>query len=153
MIRPLIFALLLVPLSGAEKRIAVFVGLCDNATQGIVKVGAKIGDVLVLQRSQRLRLMPHRRLQSGEGDMRLVASEHRSRQCEPSRLACCRRPLHRRPAGKAEAQQLRRLVEGFAQRIVNRCAKTLVAADAVHDEKLRMPARDQEQQIRRAQPL
>ena len=27
-----------------EKRIAVFVGLCDNATQGIVKVGAKIGD-------------------------------------------------------------------------------------------------------------
>ena len=28
----------------AEKRIAVFVGLCDNATQGIVKVGAKIGD-------------------------------------------------------------------------------------------------------------
>ncbi len=30
--------------SAAEKRIAVFVGLCDNATQGIVKVGAKIGD-------------------------------------------------------------------------------------------------------------
>lgn len=27
-----------------EKHIAVFVGLCDNATQGIVKVGAKIGD-------------------------------------------------------------------------------------------------------------
>lgn len=27
-----------------EKRIAVFVGLCDNATQGIVKVGEKIGD-------------------------------------------------------------------------------------------------------------
>lgn len=26
------------------RRIAVFVGLCDNATQGIVKVGAKIGD-------------------------------------------------------------------------------------------------------------
>ncbi len=27
-----------------EKRIAVFVGLADNATQGIAKVGAKIGD-------------------------------------------------------------------------------------------------------------
>lgn len=40
----LIFALLLTPLAAAEKRIAVFVGLCDNATQGIVKVGAKIGD-------------------------------------------------------------------------------------------------------------
>ncbi|MDB6078929.1 MAG: hypothetical protein JWO82_2676, partial [Akkermansiaceae bacterium] len=28
----------------AEKRIAVFVGLCDNATQGIAKVPAGIGD-------------------------------------------------------------------------------------------------------------
>lgn len=37
--------LLLLASAGAEeKRIAVFVGLCDNATQGIVKVGAKIGD-------------------------------------------------------------------------------------------------------------
>jgi hypothetical protein len=44
MFRALIFALLLTPLAAAEKRIAVFVGLCDNATQGIVKVGAKIGD-------------------------------------------------------------------------------------------------------------
>ena len=44
MIRALIFALLLAPLAAAETRIAVFVGLCDNATQGIIKVGAKIGD-------------------------------------------------------------------------------------------------------------
>jgi hypothetical protein len=36
--------LLIASAHGAEKRIAVFVGLCDNATQGIVKVGAKIGD-------------------------------------------------------------------------------------------------------------
>ncbi|RYD46814.1 MAG: hypothetical protein EOP83_29040 [Verrucomicrobiaceae bacterium] len=45
MLRALTFALLLLtPLAAAEKRIAVFVGLCDNATQGIMKVGAKIGD-------------------------------------------------------------------------------------------------------------
>ena len=44
MLRAFIFVLLLVPLAAAEKRIAVFVGLCDNATQGIIKVGAKIGD-------------------------------------------------------------------------------------------------------------
>ena len=41
-------AILLVPLlalsARAEKHIAVFVGLADNATQGIQKVGAKIGD-------------------------------------------------------------------------------------------------------------
>jgi hypothetical protein len=40
----LLCLLLLSPALAAEKRIAVFVGLCDNETQGIVKVGAKIGD-------------------------------------------------------------------------------------------------------------
>ncbi|WP_193214110.1 hypothetical protein [Luteolibacter marinus] len=44
MIRLLFFLVLATPLAAAEKRIKVFVGLCDNATQGIVKVGAKIGD-------------------------------------------------------------------------------------------------------------
>ncbi len=38
------FAVLFGPAEAAEKRITVFVGLCDNATQGIVKVAAKIGD-------------------------------------------------------------------------------------------------------------
>jgi hypothetical protein len=45
MSRTVAFLLLFAPLAAAEeKRIAVFVGLCDNATQGIVKVGARIGD-------------------------------------------------------------------------------------------------------------
>ena len=39
-----IFAAASAPALAAEKRIAVFVGLCDNKTQGIVKVGEKIGD-------------------------------------------------------------------------------------------------------------
>jgi hypothetical protein len=42
--RLLAFLLLTLALRAEEKRIAVFVGLCDNTTQGIVKVGAKIGD-------------------------------------------------------------------------------------------------------------
>jgi hypothetical protein len=42
--RLLAFCLLVTPVCAVEKRIAVFVGLCDNASQGIVKVGAKIGD-------------------------------------------------------------------------------------------------------------
>ncbi len=44
MFRLLACLLLLGSACAAEKRIAVFVGLCDNATQGIVKVGEKIGD-------------------------------------------------------------------------------------------------------------
>ena len=44
--RALLFLLLMLasPALAEPKKIAVFVGLCDNATQGIVKVGAKIGD-------------------------------------------------------------------------------------------------------------
>jgi hypothetical protein len=42
--RLLAVILLIVTARAGEKRIAVFVGLCDNATQGIVEVGAKIGD-------------------------------------------------------------------------------------------------------------
>lgn len=41
----ILIAALLFPIQAwAQKNIAVFVGLCDNASQGIVKVGAKIGD-------------------------------------------------------------------------------------------------------------
>jgi len=43
--RGLILALLLViPAWGAPKKVAVFVALCDNATQGIIPVPPKIGD-------------------------------------------------------------------------------------------------------------
>jgi hypothetical protein len=43
--RGIIFALLLVaPACAAPKKVAVFVALCDNATQGIIPVPAKIGD-------------------------------------------------------------------------------------------------------------
>lgn len=43
--RGIILALLLViPAWGAPKKVAVFVALCDNATQGIIPVPAKIGD-------------------------------------------------------------------------------------------------------------
>lgn len=43
--RGIILALLLVaPLWAAPKKVALFVALCDNATQGIIPVPAKIGD-------------------------------------------------------------------------------------------------------------
>mgnify|MGYP000415732048 CR=1 FL=1 len=42
--RVLALVLLAPGLAPATERIAVFVGLCDNATQGIVRVGEKIGD-------------------------------------------------------------------------------------------------------------
>ncbi len=40
----ILFMVLLAPLSAAERSIRVFIALCDNKTQGIIPVGAKIGD-------------------------------------------------------------------------------------------------------------
>ncbi|MFD0894696.1 hypothetical protein KBB96_05240 [Luteolibacter ambystomatis] len=40
----LVLALSAATVFGAPKRVAVFVALCDNATQGIIPVSAKIGD-------------------------------------------------------------------------------------------------------------
>ena len=107
----------------------------------------------VAERDQRLRLVAHRRLEAGEGEMRLRPPEHRPRQGEAVRPAGARRLLHRRPAGKAEAQQLGGLVEGLAQRIVDGGAEPLVAADVVHDQQLRVAAGDQQQQVGRLQAL
>ncbi len=79
--------------------------------------------------------------------------EHRARQREPPRPAAGGGLLHGRPAGKAQPQELRGLVEGLAQGVVDGGAETLVAADAVHDQELGVPARDQQQKIGRAQAL
>ena len=83
--------------------------------------------------------------------MRLGATQHRPRQGKAVRPASQGRLLDRRPTGKTQAQQLGRLVEGLAQRIVDGGAEPLVAADAVHDQELGVAARDQQQQIGRVQ--
>ena len=54
-------------------------------------------------------------------------------------------------AGIVEAEQLRRLVEGLAKRIVQGRAEARVLADILDDEKLRVPARDEQQEIGKAQ--
>ena len=76
--------------------------------------------------------------------MRLVAAEHRSRKVEAARIAGARRLLDRRTAGKAQPQELRCLVEGFAQRVVDGRAEALIVADAAHDQELRVAARHEQ---------
>ena len=61
--------------------------------------------------------------------------------------------LDRRTAGIVEAEQLRRLVESLAKRIVQGRAEARVLADVLDDEKLRVSARDEQQQIRKAQAM
>ena len=105
----------------------------------------------VIQRAELLGRAPHSRLQAGKREMGLVASQHRPRQVEATRISLARAARSTAgPPGKAEPQQLRRLVEGFAQRVIDGRAEPLVSADAAHDQELRMPAGNQQQQIRAA---
>ena len=68
------------------------------------------------------------------------------------RIAFQRQPLHRRPAGIAEPENLRGLVEGLAQRIVDGGGKAAVLSHALDAENLAMPARNQQQQVGKGEP-
>ena len=62
-------------------------------------------------------------------------------------IAARRLLLDQRPAGIAEAEQFRRLVECLADRVVDRAAEPQVVADAAHAEDLGMAAGGEEQAI------
>ena len=83
--------------------------------------------------------------------MRLARSFQWARQGDGLGIALERQPLHRRPAGIAQHQQLGGLVESLAQRVVNGGGKAAIAPHAFNGEDLAMPARDQQQQIGKAE--
>ena len=91
--------------------------------------------------------LAHCGLQSGEGEVAVLAALQRTREIEAPRIAGARLPFHLRAAGIAEAEELRHLVEGLAQGIVDGGAKAMVAADAVDDLELGVAAGDQQQKI------
>ena len=76
-----------------------------------------------------------------------VAAEQRAGQRHRARVALARQPLDRRPAGKAEAEDLGGLVERFAERVVDRRREPAIAPDALDPQHLAMPAGDQQQRI------
>jgi hypothetical protein len=97
--------------------------------------------------------LAHRRLEAGEGEVATGPPEHRPRQAKGARIAVARQALDRRTAGVGEAEQLRGLVEGLAYRIVDRRAEPPVAPDAFDHQQLAMPARDQQQQVGKIDPV
>ena len=110
--------------------------------------GADVGDVPFAERRDRGRRLPHRRLQAGEGKIQPRLALQRAREIEAPGVAVQRCLLDVRAAGIGQADQLRRLVERLAERIVDGRAPALVVADAAHQHDLRMPAGNQQQQIR-----
>src|SRR3546814_8699276 len=85
-------------------------------------------------------------LEAGEGEMRLVRPDQRAGKRHGLGIAFGGRALDRRTAGKAQAEKLGALVEGFARRVVDGGGEAAVAADALDEEQLAMASRNQEEQ-------
>ena len=105
------------------------------------------------ERRDRGRRLPHRRLQAGERKVEPRLALERTREIEAPGIAVQRRLLDVRAARIGQADQLRRLVEGLAQRIVDGRSPALIVADAAHQHDLRMAARNEQQQIGKRQPV
>ena len=108
---------------------------------------AEVGDVLVRQRRDLLGLEPHRRLEPGQREIGVAPAAHRPRQEEAAAVAAGGLALDLRPAGIAEAEQLRGLVEGLADGVVARGAEPDIIADAAHRDDLGVAARGEEQAV------
>ncbi len=72
---------------------------------------------------------------------------HGARQRKPGAVSLMRAQFHLRAARIGQAQQFRHLVEGLADRVVNRRPDAQVIVDAAHGDQLRVPARDQQKQV------
>ena len=73
--------------------------------------------------------------------------QKRTRKLEAARVSAFGSRLDRRPAWKSKPQQLRRLVESLAHRIIDRRAQPLELTDTTADQQLAMPTRHEQQQI------
>ena len=82
----------------------------------------------------------HRGLEAGEAHVEIAAVEHRPRQRHRAVAARFGEPRERRAARIGKPEQLRRLVERFARRVVLRVAEQPVAPDAVDVEELAVAA-------------
>jgi hypothetical protein len=86
-------------------------------------------------------------LQPREGEIATGPALQRARQQETRGIALASEALDLRPARIAEADQLRRLVESFASRVVECCTEAGITPDASANEQLAMPAGDQQEEV------
>ena len=114
---------------------------------GGLEGGAEIGNVLRAERGGGFGLEADRRLEAGEGEVGFLAADERPGQMEAVGMAAQGLPLDGRAPGIAELQQLGRLVEGFAEGVVDGGADAAIAADAVDAQQLAVTAGDQQQQV------
>src|SRR6516164_7489304 len=138
-------------MGGAEERDGVGGPVDEAIGDRRLERRCEVGPVLPRKRADRERrhLLAQRRLEAREREVAARPPLERPRQRVARGVTGLRGALDRGTAGKSQAQQLRALVEGFARSIVYRGAEAAIAADALDDEQLAMPARDQQQEKRK----
>src|SRR5262249_8824534 len=94
-----------------------------------------------------LRFEPQRGLEPGQGEIGVIAPDHRAWQHEAPGIAALRLLLDLWAPGIPEPQQLRGLVERLAHRIIERGAEPGVLTDAMPGHDLRMTAGREKQAI------
>ena len=134
--------------SVAEQRHSDLQPIGNRFGYGILEGRTNVGNVLVGEAAQSVHRLTHRRLEAGKRKVAVFPPFQRPGEIEPPRIAVAGADFHLRSAGITQPQKLRHLVESLTQGIVNRCAETVIAADAFDKLELRMTARDQQQQVR-----
>jgi hypothetical protein len=127
--------------------------ILQRPRHGALERGTDIRDVVLAHRLDRPRRLAHRRLQPGKGEIEPRLANERPGKIEPLRVSGPCHAFDRRPAGIRQAQQLGRLVEGLAERVVDGRTPTLVIVHAAHQDELRMAAGDEQHQIGEGEPV
>ena len=121
--------------------------VADDFDHALLERGAEIAHVLFAQRRDPFRLEPQRGLEPRERKVGVRRAQHGPRQREARGIARQRLALDLRAAGIAEPQELRRLVEGLADGVVDGGAEPHIIADAQHRDDLRVSAGGEKQAI------
>ena len=123
----------------------------QDVGNGCLEGGAEVGAVLARQaallRDQAVARAQERGLEAREGQVAAGTVEQRARQGKAGGVAVLRLALNGRPSGLGQAEELCRLVEGLAWRVVNGAADPFEPVRGMDDQELAMPARDEEKEV------
>ena len=106
-----------------------------------------------MRRHRRVSGAQHGGLQAGKAHVEAGAVQQRTRQRHARGVARRRLDLDRGPAGLAEAQDLRDLVERLAGRVVDGAAKAGEIVGPVHPQELAVAARYQQHEVWKRDPV
>jgi len=122
-------------------------------SRGGLEGGAEVRHILAAERRMGQRGVANGCLQPGKREIGALTAHERPRQGKPAWIANRCRALNSRAARKSEAKHFGHLVEGFAQRVIDRAAELPIIEMRPHPQELGMPSRNEKKKIGRMQAL